>query len=403
MRRESYKLLFITLFILFAAPAYASYDEDSPPDLFCQAGSKSGNNPAFGGKPISLLSGMETYAPSTDLTLGRLYPINVTRSYNSRTSYDSPLGYGWGLNYDKRLYTYPDGSVTVRRDCGGKKRFTWSVLGYTGSTGDTGTLVQNPDGSYTYTDKNGETEKYDARGRLMSMADAKGNSLVFTYTADIRDPLWGLLLANVNQASPLIVAYDYHLSKIEEKDASGQLTGSFVSLHYDTSTGRLTDIVDSTGRTVTYDHDNIGNLTAVTGTAASASYAYTDANNKHWLTSIDEGNGAYVNTYDSVGRVTKQTHGTGEIDFAYTIPYQKTTMTTLIKDGNGSLLNTQTRIVEFDTNGMPSKVTDTFGNITTYVRDNNTTWILQEGHKDIVSGVTVTAAYTYDTVHASSL
>jgi len=31
------------------------------------------------------------------------------------------------------------------------------------------------------------------------------------------------------------------------------------------------------------------------------------------------------------------------------------------------------------------------------VRDNNTTWILQEGHTDIVSGVTVTAAYTYDT------
>ncbi|HEX9020765.1 MAG TPA: hypothetical protein VF903_05850 [Nitrospirota bacterium] len=70
-------------------------------------------------------------------------------------------------------------------------------------------------------------------------------------------------------------------------------------------------------------------------------------------------------------------------------------MTTTIKDSASNVLNTQTRTVEFDTNGQLAKVTDTFGNITTYVRDSNT-WIIQEGHTDVSSGVTTITAYTYD-------
>jgi len=398
MHRGVYKLLVTMLFILLTSTAHAGYEDlDSPPDIICQTGGRSGNSLAYGGKPISLLSGMETYAPGTDLTLGNLFPITITRSYNSRTSYDSPLGYGWAINYDKRLYTYADNSVTVRRDCGGKKRFTFmSPSGYIGQTADTGTLVQNADGTHTYTDKNGDKDIYDTRGRLMSMADAKGNALVFTYQADTRDFLYGLLPYNIDQGAALIVAYDYHLIKIEEKDASGNLTGIYVDLHYDGSTGRLTSITDSIGRTVSYDHDSIGNLTAASGPITNSTYGYADSTRNHLLTSIDEGQGAYENTYDTTGRVTKQTHGTGEIDFAYTTPYKITTMTTLIKDSANNLLNTRTRTVEFDTNGMAIKVTDTSGNVTTYVRDNNTTWILQEGHLDIATGITTTTAYEYD-------
>ena len=110
-------------------------------------------------------------------------------------------------------------------------------------------------------------------------------------------------------------------------------------------------------------------LPAVSGPANSATYAYNDSANKHIITTINEGQGVYVNTYDSTGRVAKQTHGTGEINFDYTVQYQKTRMTTLIKDGAGNLLNTQTRTVEFDSLGSPSKVTDTFGNVTAYTRD----------------------------------
>jgi RHS repeat-associated protein len=398
MLREAYKPAIVLILLLVSSVAYAGYDDqESPTDLFCEPGKTAGNNPAFGGKPISLFSGMETFAPSTDLTLGNLFPIQITRSYNSKTTYDSPLGYGWGINYDKRLYMYADNSITVRRNCGAKSRFTWSGPGYISQSGDSGSLIPNADGSFTYVDMYGQIEAYNPQGRLSSMVDTKGNSLVFSYDSTSRDFLWGILPANADQSNPVIVAYDYHLSMIAEMDSFGNPTGASVSLQYDSSTGRLTSISDSTGRTVTYGHDAIGNLTSVTGLAGSSAYGYTDPTGNHLLTSIDEGQGPYVNTYDTTGRVIQQNHGTGEIDFAYTVPNQTTTMTTLIKDASGNLLNTQTRTVQFDTNGKPIQVTDTFGNVTTYVRDNNA-WILQEGHTDIATGISTNIINTYDGV-----
>ncbi len=403
MFHRTCKLSVVLLMLLFSTVAYADYDEkDSPPDLFCQPGKTASNNPAFGGKPVSLFSGMETFAPSTDLSLGNLYPIRITRSYNSKTTYDSPLGYGWAINYDKRLYTYPDNSVTVRRDCGAKSRFTWSGPGYVGQTGDSGSLIPNADGSFTYIDKYGQMETYDPQGRLASMVDTKGNSLVFSYRSGSRDFLWGILPANLDQANPVIVAYDYHLSRIEERDASGNHTGAAVDLQYDTSTGRLTGLSDSTGRTVSYDHDSFGNLKSATGPTTSSAYGYTDPSRNHLITSIDEGSGAYINTYDPSGRVTMQTHGTGVINFNYVIPNQQTVMTTQIKDATGNLLNTQTRTVNFDTSGMLISSTDTFGNVTNYTR-NSSTWVTREEHwENVMSGGTTTLVlrnainYTYD-------
>ena len=366
----------------------AACADDPSPDMH-------GNTPGIAGKPINLLSGVEGFT-RTDISIGSIFPIAVTRRYDSRSGYDSPVGYGWAINYDRRIYTYPDGSVTLRKECGWKRRFTLSGGSYVTPLGETGTLVKNPDGSYAYTYKSGDRDNYDARGRLISRIDTKGNSLVLYYELDTRSPLWGLLPANVNQSNPLIVAYDYRVSRIEEKDASGAFTNRFVLFHYDNSTGRLTDIVDSTGRTVIYSHDAVGNLTGISGPSGSMTYGYNDASYKHKITSVDEGQGTYANTYDTQGRVLKQTHGTGVIDFEYITPYKKTKITTTIKDGSGNVLNTQTRTTEFDNIGQPSKVTDTFGNVTTYVRDNNAR-ILSEGHTDISTGITTTTAYTYDT------
>lgn len=366
----------------------AACADDPAPDMH-------GFNPGTVGKPINLLSGSETFA-RTDLTLGSLFPISIIRRYDSRTSYDSPLGFGWAINYDRRLYSYPDGSITLRKECGWKRRFSLSGGSYVTPLGETGTLVKNADGSYTYTYKGGERDNYDYRGRLVSRVDSKGNSLVLNYELDIHSPLWGLLPANVFQNTSLIVAYDYRLSRIEEKDVSGSFTGRFALFHYDPSTGRLTEIVDSTGRTVTYSHDSIGNLIGVSGPGGAMTYGYTDAVFTHRMTSVDEGQGEYINAYDSKGRVKRQTHGTGIIDFEYLTPFKKTRITNTIKDSVGNVLNTQTRTTEYDTLGQPSKVTDAFGNITTYVRDTNGR-IQQQAQTDIVSGATATTAYTYDT------
>lgn len=169
-----------------------------------------------------------------------------------------------------------------------------------------------------------------------------------------------------------MVAYDYRVSMVAEFSASGQATGASVIFQYDGSTGRLTGITDNLGRSVSYTHDSIGNLTDVTSPLIKAAYGYTNTNFKHVITSIDEGEGLVTNTYNSSMKVSKQAYGTGTIDFEYTIPRQKTKITTTIKDPAGTLLNTQTRTVEFDDLGQPKKVTDTLGNVTTYTRDSRT-------------------------------
>ena len=340
---------------------------------------------AFAGKPISLVAGVEIFK-RTDLTLGSILPLSIERNYNGKTSYDSPLGYGWAFTFDKRLYTYPDGSVIVRHGYGKKRKFEHYDLNGTGplvvildrptSSGGGGfmlpivdntiSLAVNDDGTYTITTKHGDKEYYDTFGRLAKMEDTNGNALIFYYELDVRSPLWGILPANISQTSPLIVAYDYRLSRIEEQDVSGSLTNRYVLFHYEGSTGRLTDIVDSTGRTVSYTHDNLGNLTGVSGPAGSATYGYADANGAHRMTSADEGSGAYVNSYDDKGRVITQTHGNGTIGIYYLTPFMRTSVKATIKDGSGNTLNTNARTVEFDTRGHITKNTDVNGNVTFY-------------------------------------
>ena len=338
----------------------------------------------------------------TDLSVGNLYPITIQRQYNSTSAYDSSLGYGWSLNYDKRIYTYPDNSVIVRKDCGRKLRFIRSGSGFTSPSGEYGSIVQNIDGTYTYTDINGSREIYDLHGRIAYVVSPKGNSLVFTYGSDVRGPMTGLSLFNLDQTNPQIVSYDYRLSMIEERDSTSNPTGNRVSFSYDPSTGRLNGLWDNTGRSVIYTHDTIGNLNGISGPSTVATYGYNSPVNRHSLTDIDEGQGTYINAYDNQGRVTKQTHGTGVIDIAYW-PNRTVNITTTVTGPDGTTLNTQTRTVEFSGLGMVNKNTDTFGNVTNYIRDSQSSKLLREeywentGTVDSPNLVLRTANnYTYD-------
>jgi RHS repeat-associated protein len=361
---------YLIIFLLAAGAAIAAGSVDrEETDAICTEDLLLGGSGAFVGKPVSLFTGAETYS-RTDLTIGSVYPIRIERQYNSKSMYDSQLGYGWALNHDRRIYTYPDESVTLRKECGRKRRFTPEGDGYRTPPSASGKLVKNTDESFTYTEKDGSRENYDPQGRLSSLIDTRGNSLVFTYEPAGKFGLMGLLLTNIS-TSPLTVSYDYRLSKIEEKDNTGTLTGKWVSFQYDDfSTGRLIGISDSANRTISYGHDGFGNLTTVTGAGVNAIYTYDDPGNIHRMSTIDEGQGLYTNYYDSKGQIYRQTHGTGVIDIEYLEDMKKTRATTTVKDSSGTVLNTQVRTVEFDDNGQIVKETDTFGTVKIYARNN---------------------------------
>ena len=247
-----------------------------------------------------------------------------------------------------------DGSVDIQRENGPKKRIAFKNNAYVSPFDDTGTLATNPDSSFTYTDKSGSQEVYDSTGTLRALVNPNGSSLVFTYIA-------------VTTSPPMPYA-GYLLTMIAEKDATGALTGKKVTFSYNAG-GRLAQISDSLGRTVTYVQDSSGNLVTVTAPLLTSTYGYNDPVGNHRMTSILEGAATYTNTYDSTGRVIRQTHGTGKIDIAYVIPGQQMSITTTISDFGGNVLNIQNRVVEFTPKGMPRKVTDTFGNQTIYTRN----------------------------------
>jgi len=92
-------LLCILSFAVFPTGSYAQFEQVNSAETETQspseyAGLDSYNiaprNPGFAGKPISLVSGAESFR-RIDLTIGELFPITIKRRYTSNTGYESPL------------------------------------------------------------------------------------------------------------------------------------------------------------------------------------------------------------------------------------------------------------------------------------------------------------------------
>lgn len=338
-----------------------------------------GSNGYGVGDPVSPTTGKE-FLTHTDLVVEGAYPIRMLRKFDSQTRYDSPLGYGWAFSYDKRLFKYADGSVIVRKNCGVRNRYVFSGNAYQTPVGTRATLTENPDGTFVVTQAGGSQEFYDAQGKLSAVQDPQGNRLEMSYDTRGRLPLVGSSPFALDPATPAIVAYDYRLTKVEERLASGTLTGNYVDIHYDDATGRVTDIQSSDGRQVTYNHDTTqsakhGNLLQVNGLEGLVStfvYNDVDANSvlqdAHNLTSIQIGANTtpYINQYDAQDRVIRQTHGANVYAFAYT-PGVETTVTHSIYGSDGTtLLNTLATTYVLDENGYPEETRWTLTDGTVY-------------------------------------
>jgi hypothetical protein len=253
-------------------------------------GNTTGNAMARDGKPVSFFNGAEEMVV-TDLVVSDVFPILIQRKYDSRSTYDSPLGYGWAFMHDRRLYEYPDNSVVVRHGCGTRDRYVASGGGYVTPVGSMlAKLTTEPDGSFRLSYLDGTIDTFDSLGRLVSSRDSRGNSHEYTYDARGKLPLTGSSKESVAPTQPMTVAYNYRLTRIDVRGADGVLTGHHVTLAYDEATGRLLSITADDGRSITYQHDvtggsTLGNLVQVNGLQGLvATYAYADPNDPHNLT-----------------------------------------------------------------------------------------------------------------------
>jgi RHS repeat-associated protein len=301
----------------------------------------------------------------------------IERKYNSRSTFDSAVGYGWGFAHDRRLFEYPDGSIMIRTGCGHRAKFVYSGGAYISpAEGPSGQLTAQGSGTYQMRYSNGNTDIFDADGRVSAILNAAGVRHEFIYDSRGRLPLIGTSPKSIDPNKPMLVAYQPRVTRIQERGANGQLTGYYVDFQYNDTTGRLTKIVANDGREVNYGFDVLsgstrGNLISVSGlTNYSQTFAYADANDPHNITTLTDGTGAaaVVNTYNSDDRVTGQQEGQTVWTFSY--PTTGTTnITQVIKNPNGTTLQTRTSSQIFNAGGYLSKDVDAYGNETRYIYD----------------------------------
>ena len=208
----------------------------------------------------------------TDLSVPGVGPsLRIVRTYLSQEWSTSLLGRGWVFNFGKRLIVTRNKEgervLGVRQQTGEKNFFLEQpdgslelLAGY----GVTYELVKNPDGTYAIYNRNGSMQTLNVDGKITSIVDKNGNTLLFEYDTH------GCLTRITNAVGHYV---DFQLGP----------------------NGKIADISDSFGRTVLYDYDENGNLTTVTDPLGyTTSYVY-DGRNR--LTQI---NNAYDETVFAV-------------------------------------------------------------------------------------------------------
>lgn len=320
-----------------------------------------------------------------DLAVGLNFPIQVMRKYDSQSNYDSSIGYGWAFMHDRRLFEYPDGSIVIRSGCGSRSKFVYSGGAYVSpADGPSGQLTAKGSGTYEFRSADGDLDIFDADGRLIAIVNRTGERHELIYDSRGRLPLIGTSPKSIDPNKPMLVAYQPRVTRIQERGANGDLTGYYVDFQYNDTTGRVTKIVANDGREVNYGFDTLlgstrGNLISVNGlTDYSQAFVYNDTvgNDTHNITTITDGASAQsvVNTYNALDQITQQVEG----NTTWTLSYPSagtTTVTQVIKNPNGTTLQTRASSRIFDAGGFLSKEIDAYGNETRYFYD---------GSKDLI-------------------
>jgi RHS repeat-associated protein len=254
------------------------------------------------GHPVNCATGNFTETLDEIAVPGRGSPLDLALTYNSlASSQNSPVGFGWSFSYGIHLTIGSGGSTaTVILGDGNNVPFTRTNGAYLPPTWVIATLIQNPDGSFTYTEKRSQRRYvFSSNGQLTSEVDRNG------YTTGL--------------------SYDSNGQLISVTDSSSR---SFSITH--TTGGNLATVTDPAGRTVSFAYDAPGNLTAVTDVGNGVTAFTYDTS--HLLLTITDPRGAiFTNTYDANGRVITQVDAMNrKTSFAYG------TGTTIVTDPDGN-------------------------------------------------------------------
>lgn len=316
------------------------------------------------GEPVNVVTG-NMYMTVVDLVIpGTGLPAQWTRTYNSQSQDDGPIGFGWTHNGMMNIVELASDLVRIHTETGAALYFTKNESGrWVAPTGEYSLLIESPP-YWTWFRTNGDRYWFDERGRL-------------------RDAF--------NSSNSYSLAYDYDeggkLEEVrgEESLAWGGSTVVWTLTFSYTADGRVAQIVDSAGRVVSYTYDAQGSLTQVVGpSGAVVNYEYADLSDPHNLTRMVDANGhATTWSYNAEDRVvdTSSDGGNRRVQLSYEPENRRTTMT--------DSLGRQT-VKAYNEWGLITMETDPLGQVTSF------TWDDQLNRTSITDALGRTTTMSYD-------
>src|SRR6266516_93216 len=250
-------------------------------------------------KPINVTNG-NMYLSQSDYHLpGFGSGLELKRTYNSKLLRDALFGFGWSSILDESIEAY--GTTFLRLNWNDGRAVYFSRPTTTGvftpqpQLGFRGQIVKNGNGTYTLTLKDGSIHQFSSAGKILSLADANSNQIVFTYDGSGK-------ISAITDAVGRVITPTY------------------------ASNGRVATLSDSVGIFATYTYDWYWSTTSVTYADGSKyNFGY---DSQHRLTSVTDalGNILESHTYDGSGRaLTSEIAGNGTE--RYTLNYVSATET----------------------------------------------------------------------------
>jgi RHS repeat-associated protein len=301
------------------------------------AGNPGGNAPStLQFDPVNVSNG-NMLREILDLSiLARGIPARLLRTYNSRSAYNGPFGYGWAATYGDSLTPLAGGSLLYRESDGTEHVFTANATGFTSPPGKHIALTASATG-YEMRFKDGTKFTFDTRGLLVSQSDLNGN------TVGIQRDAAGLPSSVIDDAGRTVLTFTVADGKVRKVT---DLTGRFVSYEYNGDD--LVTAIDTAGGIWKFDYDFHHNMTKYTD-AIGHSQAYD---------------------YDTDDRLMHHVDALGAEEFFH---YDLGSRKSVVTDRRGG-----DRLIAFDPRGRATMEADPAGNMVqaTFDADNNRTGML---------------------------
>jgi RHS repeat-associated protein len=251
MKSKSLILLLVVLLIVFSQKSSASISNDE-----IELGRPRGEYFIhFGSDPVNLKNG-NLYYPVVDVSIPCLgFPLEVKRSYNSRSQYKGIFGFGWSSNLDLKAEV-KENHIAIFEEDGFREKFILSeerggVRHFRSSNGPQHIEIQQVQREKIIMSnhQSGEKRIFDHHGRILSRTDRFGNTLKFSHDSK------------------------GHLLQVQD------IVNRSLKIETDT-VGQIVQITDPIGRTIRYEYDKNGDLTGVTDRAGhKTSFEYDNLHN----------------------------------------------------------------------------------------------------------------------------